>query len=34
MQQVISFKSEQDLYFYPEYQRFKNIRIDYAHHWQ
>ncbi len=31
MQQVII--SQQDLYFSPENQRFRNKMIDYAHHW-
>jgi hypothetical protein len=30
MQQVISF-IQQDLYFFPENQLFKNTMIDYAH---
>ncbi len=32
MQQVIIIY-QQDLYFSPENQRFKNKMIDYAHHW-
>ncbi len=28
------FISQQDLYFFPENQRFKNIMIYYARHWK
>jgi hypothetical protein len=34
MQQAITFKSQQDLYFFPENQRFKNKVSDCAHHCQ